>query len=169
MSHCITIGVIVVAIAVYPLAMRVLATKVQPTRLKMAELGNKLVKSDTITPSQRFVLGSMMRDAYDFRIAFALAIGFPVFVFGIIFGLVNVEEHSFPDTEDFKKFNSMHSLSIATANPLCFALFVAEMMVFAPILVPLFVFRAKYSGTKPTDMMVLANVQIDRSLKYLPA
>ena len=135
----------------------------------MGLLGKKLIASGGLTPSQKYILGSMLRDAYDYRMALILAISLPPIVVALVLGRVDIKKHSLPSTPDFERFKALHALSIAAANPLCFLVFMFELTALLWLWLPVFLFRSKYSGAKASDMMVLANERIDRRLGYLPA
>lgn len=168
MNHIIII-LGLAAILAYPLIMRWIAVWVQPKRLQMAALGKNLIMNGGMNQRQKYIMGSMLCDAYDYRMAILLVLVMPIFTFKIIFGTIDPAKNLFPSTDDIRKFNSLHILSVAAANPVFFAFFVVELMALVPILVPCILFRAKYMSTTPSDMLVMANTQIDRSLHYLTA
>ena len=130
MSFQLGIVAILGAFALYPFVMRGLANSVQSKRLDMAKLGVELLSRGTLNPKQRRLVGSMLKDAYDFRVALLMAVAVPVFAFKMLIGQIDVaevSEQAIPGPE-FDRLANCHVLSVAAANPILFVICVVEIL-----------------------------------------
>ena len=161
----------------YPVAMRVLAVRMQPTRIKMLKLGDRLLASPVLRAEQKAIIKSMLDDTFSPKFLFIVALFLP---FYILFRLTIRRHVSSPllsvpksEAENIRALQNYHLRSIAAANPLCAAIVCVEIVVlWVPFrLLGLLSFPPESNGTVRADARnVMSEIEAQRALHHsLPA
>lgn len=134
-----TILLVGIAVAVvYPLLMRVILDRVQPLRLKLAELGNQLLESSTLPEAHKRVVVGMLDDAFEWRFMFSALYSFPVFAWTRLRGRRLSDPFAqIRNTDDKDKMLEMtgrFAASVVAANPLVAFVVALEFAVIALLL-----------------------------------
>lgn|GEM_PF-1872114 len=132
------------AILAYPLVMRWLATRVHPSRLRLADLGNELMESPHLSDARKDDVREMLVDAFDWRVMVVVAINLPLAAFGLRRRLKAMSQDRIadPDTRQmWSEFSARFIQSIAAANPLVTVIVLVELMLFLVVLFPLGLIR----------------------------
>lgn len=132
----ITVGA--AALIGYPIVMRWLAEKAQPSRLRMLEVGKELLLHPAVPAEHKRMIDSMLDDAYNPSLMILIAVIMPCYAFLKLMR----KAKTLPKIEDLsarrlcEEFSSRFIVAIAAANP-AFALIAAlEIAVVAIILFP---------------------------------
>lgn len=145
----------VIALLAYPLTMRLLAHLVQPTRLRMADLGNELLASPHVNELGKDIILSMLKDAYSWQAMAEFVVYMPVYVVKRARGKkpkLGMEIRDASTRKKFDDFVSNHMTSAAAANPLCCVIMVLEMAIVFGIL------TSVGAMTKINEVMLSASV-----------
>ncbi len=135
-----TLLVMVVLVFLYPIIVRIFLELAQPSRLKMATLGKKLLGSNKLTEPQKELIRDMLDDAFDWRyMLYAVGI-LPFVAMKMLVSRQGSETHNFGykdllTNEIFKEFSDLHLRATAAANPLLALLFVIELAVILAIVI----------------------------------
>lgn len=132
----------IVALLAYPIVLRVIADRVEPTRQRLDMLGKELLSSPNVSERYKVIVDGMLDDAYDWRLMASVVLRLPIFLFGRLLGFIKpLPLPQLPSDEDARKklldFISCHMRSVAAANPICSLIFALEVAVLVIFMVPL--------------------------------
>jgi|SRR5579863_895343 len=136
-----TIAVVVgVAMLIgYPIFMRFLAERMQPSRLKMADVGKLLLEHPDLSQDHKKLIRSMLDDAYSPVFMIMLTIVTPVFgplaALGIGPSMPTI--NNLEARELFDNFTDRYNASISAANPLFSIIAAIEMALLTIVLFPI--------------------------------
>jgi hypothetical protein len=146
----------------YPIVMRVAAAIAHPARLRMADLGRKLLASPRLSEPQKSLVDSMLDDAFDWRILIALTIALPFFCVVLVIRRKSKSVFSGIDdvelARDIHEFQKCYMKAICAANPLFALLFLLELPV-------LFLFA---KACRFRDLLFVAMEGVDSKLLHSP-
>ena len=129
------------AVSACPVVMRVLAKRVQPARLSMADLGKELLSSSHLKEDQKIIISMMLDDASDWRVMCHASVGLPWIIVKMVLGrdmskprLSRISDSETRDKVD--DFVDLHIKSTAAANPLFAVVFGVELALLVLMLAP---------------------------------
>jgi hypothetical protein len=138
-SQEIAILIGVAALVGYPIVMRVLAERLQPSRLRMLDVGKLLLAHASVPAEHKHIIDSMLRDAYNPTVMILVAITMPYYVILRVVGKIkapprisDVEARQMDDD-----FCRLFIVSIAAANPIFSVIVGLEIGILSLILFPL--------------------------------
>jgi hypothetical protein len=131
-ARYLLLAVIVLA-ALYPIVMRVVASRVQPFRLKLAAAGDELLSTPELTWAQTKIVQAMLASAFEWRFMVIMTACLPVFVWRFSRGKVvsPFAGLNFVTLERVNRLAILHLVSTAAANPVFFVVAAVEFTVLA--------------------------------------
>lgn len=130
------LAAVVGIIASYPAVLMVLGRLVHPARLRMAELGGRLLESK-LTEQQKAVIRSTLDDAFDWRVMWLFALALPVCVVrcrSLRSSLDGIQDADLK--ADVDTLMSLSMRSAFAASPVAGLIVTVEMTLLAMVLVP---------------------------------
>lgn len=163
-GQTIALVITLAALVLYPVVMRILVDRVQPTRLRMADLGKQLLASTHLPDRLKDVVDGMLDEAFDWRFMLFASFLFPYFVIGRMFRLIAPPKipkiNDLETRKQFHEFLNCHTRATAAANPLFAIILGIEVALLVVVLVPLgMMWHA-------SDMLFEATIKTDRHLKH---
>lgn len=116
----------------YPVLMRLLAGRLQPMRVRMLKLGDKLLNSPSTTAAQKDLVQSMIDDAFSSKFMFSASLILPVYTLArAVFRFQAPSPfRDIPQSvaTQLDQFQGYHLRATAAANPICAIILALELL-----------------------------------------
>ncbi|MAC89641.1 hypothetical protein [Maricaulis sp.] len=155
--------ILVGIVALYPIFAFLLVRSIRPHRQRLADLGRALLQSPDLSEQHKRFITVMLDDAFSWKVMWWVAFGF----FGRLVSLARMdhdttkrmaETRAFVEHPQVREFVTLHTLSVAVANPLGFVIYALEMAI------AMLVLRSVTAGLRlAVALSVSSNPDLDHS------
>ncbi len=146
----------------YMLLLRRLADVVQPIRLDIAEVGEKLLAS-SISERRKAQVAFYLDNAFNGLVLPLACLLLPAFFIVALIKIVTKSKWEYPTVgNDERKISGLFTISVAAANPVFALVFLLELVIFMPVL-----FLA--SGQSAVVSTLADMLRAERSLPFMRA
>lgn len=143
----VAVWLLIACLLIYPIAMRMIAHAVQPKRLVMARLAQRICREQAVPEHEKILVQRMLADSFNAKVAIGFCFIFPVVVITAIFrpNLVRSSSDEAPHMVELDEFARLHMISMAAANPAFSAILLLEVALLGPMIASILLFSGSRS------------------------